>query len=364
MKVQSGDYARLVLPLSPRRYKSLKESIRLNGLYNPIIVNQDGIILDGHHRFQACQELAKPLTENDIVVKEFGDELDEKYFVVISNLERRNMHAFARAWIVFNIEPIISEMARRREYGGVTLSANTERGYTEDKLGEIAGLHGETIRKVRIIRNAWLEDKQRWQRLVNDGLSDDESVSINYAYKEVIKSQKHKTPRKLPEGEFDVILADPPWDYDMEVGRGMARLQYPTMKEDDIAELQVPSATNAVLFLWATNPKIETALRVMKKWGFEYKTNIVWIKSQANLGYYVRGQHELLLIGKKGNDMPVPEPANRPSSVIAVQGSKHSEKPTIVYETIERMYPNRTYLELFARSKYSDKWTPWGLDIN
>ena len=56
--------------------------------------------------------------------------LNEKYFVVISNLERRNMHAFARAWIVFNIEPIISEMARRREYGGVTLSANTERGYT------------------------------------------------------------------------------------------------------------------------------------------------------------------------------------------------------------------------------------------
>ena len=95
----------------------------------------------------------------------------------------------------------------------------------------MAGLHGETIRKVRIIRNAWLEDKQRWQRLVNDGLSDDESVSINYAYKEVIKSQKHKTPRKLPEGEFDVILADPPWDYDMEVGRGTARLQYPTIKK-------------------------------------------------------------------------------------------------------------------------------------
>jgi len=62
--------------------------------------------------------------------------------------------------------------------------------------------------------------------------------------------------------------------------------------------------------------------------------------------------------------MPIPEEKNRFSSVIYSPRTRHSKKPDEIYNLIETMYPNRKYLELFARKKYSDKWTVFGLDLN
>jgi N6-adenosine-specific RNA methylase IME4 len=123
------------------------------------------------------------------------------------------------------------------------------------------------------------------------------------------------------------------------------------MSDSDIAELKVPSAKNCMLFLWCNNAKLRQGIEIMTKWGFKYKTNMVWIKTNRfGLGYYVRGQHELLLIGEKGH-MPVPQEKNRPVSVLNAKPSKHSEKPKEIFDIIECMYPNRTYIELFARNK-------------
>ena len=66
------DYANLVPPLSVEEYESLKQSINQNGLWVPIVVNSHGIILDGHHRFKACQELG---IEPKAVAKDFPDKL-------------------------------------------------------------------------------------------------------------------------------------------------------------------------------------------------------------------------------------------------------------------------------------------------
>lgn len=56
-----------------------------------------------------------------------------------------------------------------------------------------------------------------------------------------------------------------------------------------------PSEDNAVLYLWATAPKLLEALEVMRAWGFKYKTQAVWDKSWVGMGYWFRGQHEILL---------------------------------------------------------------------
>ncbi len=76
------------------------------------------------------------------------------------------------------------------------------------------------------------------------------------------------------------------------------------------------------------------------------------------MGYYVRNQHELLLIGTRGN-ISLPLPENRPSSVIHAPRTKHSTKPEEVHILIEKMYPGRKYLELFAR-KRKEGWDTWG----
>ena len=113
--------------------------------------------------------------------------------------------------------------------------------------------------------------------------------------------------------------------------------------------------------MWATNAKLKDAFKVLEGWGYDYKTNFVWIKNKLGLGNYVRGKHELLLIGKKGK-IPTPEEATRPPSIIVANVQEHSKKPEIVYELIESMYPNRQYLELFARNT-REGWVSWGDEV-
>ena len=98
----SPEYASLVSELLPEEFESLKQSIKkANGLYVPIIVNQDGIILDGHHRYKACQELG---IEPETIVKEFSDKLEEQLFVIDCNLIRRQTKQFSENGIGVKIK--------------------------------------------------------------------------------------------------------------------------------------------------------------------------------------------------------------------------------------------------------------------
>jgi len=168
--------------------------------------------------------------------------------------------------------------------------------------------------------------------------------------------------KPLPEGKYEVILADPPWKYDFSKdSTDSIECHYPTMTLEEIKNLEVPSADNAVLFLWATAPKLKEALEVMESWGFKYKTCAVWDKEWIGMGYWFRGQHELLLVGIKGKFSPPPE-KRRFSSVIREKRREHSRKPEKVYEIIEAMFPQNTKLELFARNK-REGWEAWGNEI-
>lgn len=165
-----------------------------------------------------------------------------------------------------------------------------------------------------------------------------------------------------PLADFPVIYADPPWRYEDSTTspNRFIENQYPTMDLDEICAMPVASwaAKDAILFLWATSPKLEEALQVMRAWGFSYRTNLVWVKDKIGLGHWVRQQHELLLIGRRGA-FPTPEPARRPSSVIEAPRTVHSAKPTEMYDLIEGMYPGLRYLELFARAGRAG-WASFG----
>ena len=160
--------------------------------------------------------------------------------------------------------------------------------------------------------------------------------------------------------KFDIIYADPPWEYDFSVSDSRAiESHYPTMSLNEICELKIPTVENAVLFLWTPQPKLREGLKVIEAWGFEYKTGMVWVKDKIGMGYWFRAQHEMLLVGKKGEVSP-PAPAMRVASVIdARRSKKHSEKPKVVYELIRHMYPDAKCIELFARNRF-EGWAVWG----
>lgn len=175
--------------------------------------------------------------------------------------------------------------------------------------------------------------------------------------REKVKEIKKLPTPPLPKGKYDVIYCDPAWEYDNTGFAMSAEKQYPTMSIEKLKELGVESlsADNCVMFMWATNPLLKDAIDVMNNWGFEYKTNFVWTKTNHTAGFYVLGQHELLLIGIKGSKLPV----ERYKSIITGDNKVHSKKPEIVYEMIEKMYPNMKYVELFARNTKTN-WESWG----
>lgn len=162
--------------------------------------------------------------------------------------------------------------------------------------------------------------------------------------------------------KYQIIYADPPWSY-RHCASNCRRIenQYNTMSLEDIKGLNIPSEDNALLYLWATAPKLQEALEVMSSWGFDYRTCLVWDKEIIGMGYWFRGQHELLLVGVKGKFSPPPQ-ALRKSSMLKERRGRHSHKPNIVRHWIEEWYPNETKIELFAREE-TPGWDVWGNEV-
>ena len=245
--------------------------------------------------------------------------------------------------------------------------STTEKGKTRDKVAKAIGMgSGKTYDRAAKVWEAAKEGNEVALELVEK--LDKGEVSIHKAYKDIRRQELRKEKqeelqtRELPTGAFEVILADPPWRYQFsETQSREIENHYPTMDLDDIKNLNVPSADDSVLFLWATAPKLEEALEVLNSWGFTYKTCAVWDKEKIGMGYWFRGQHELLLVGTKGS-FPTPEPSARFSSIIKEPRSTHSTKPKVIYEMLEAMFPGRTYLELFCRTP-RDGWEVWGNEV-
>jgi len=165
----------------------------------------------------------------------------------------------------------------------------------------------------------------------------------------------------LPADVFQVIYADPPWRYEHPVTENRAiEEQYPTMALEDICALPVIQHVdnNSMLFLWSPSALLEQSFQVVKAWGFDYRSDMVWVKDRIGMGYFVRSQHEHLLIARRGN-FPAPPPSARFSSVLESPREEHSRKPDRVYELIESMYPTASKCELFQR-RPREGWTGWG----
>ena len=164
--------------------------------------------------------------------------------------------------------------------------------------------------------------------------------------------------------KYQVIYADPPWQYNFSKSNSRKiENKYSTMTLEEIKTLPIADICedNAVLYLWATSPKLLNALEVMAAWEFKYKTHSIWDKEIIGMGYWWRGQHELLLVGTRGKFSP-PEQKNRESSVYREKRSIHSKKPIHYKNKIDEYYPTCSKIELFAR-EMTDGWDSWGNEV-
>ena len=135
------------------------------------------------------------------------------------------------------------------------------------------------------------------------------------------------------------------------------------MSQKEICDLPVSNLAgdDSILYLWATAPKLPEALEVMKAWGFKYVTQAVWDKKKMGTGYWFRGQHEIILVGRRGKFSP-PPPTKRKSSVFEFPRGAHSEKPAEIRDLIQYWFPEASLIELFAREK-NPGWDVWGNEV-
>lgn len=372
-----------IFPLmSGVEYDDLVADIGEHGLRDSITLTPEGEILDGRNRFRACKDSG---VEPVFVTTDLPE--DEWPALVISlNLKRRHLNESQRAMVAAKLAnlnegrpsktvPIgtvsweqagdmlnvgrrsvarakeveregAPELVERVERGEVSVSAAADVATLprEQQVEIVAKGEREILEAAKRIR-AEKADKRRDERL------------------EKIAEISRGNTELNTETKYPIIYADPPWRYESApMGSPTREIEnhYPTMSLDEICALPVGDLAHedAILYIWATAPKLAECLKVVEAWGFEYRTNLVWDKEKIGMGYYARSQHELLLVCRRGQ-FPPPKPGTQPSSVYREARGEHSAKPEFYYEMIEAAYPGLPKIELFCRSP-RDGWAVWG----
>jgi len=385
MKTLQPHPAATIFPLiDAESLKMLFHDIVVNGLHQPIVLHPDGTILDGRNRYLACA-MAKI---EPAFVTWTGRPGEEVTFVVSANLHRRHLSESQRALVAAKLATL--------QHGGDRKSGQSANWHLDPTQTTAADLLNVGLRSVKRARSVLESGAPEVIAAIERG---DVAVStaadvIELPQKEqreivargttaILKAAKRIRNERLEQRRaermttladaargntplitavrYPIVYADPPWQYEhMETESRIIENHYPTMDLDAICSLPLADITtpDAMLFLWSTSSKVAEAVRVIDAWGFNYRTCMAWVKDKIGMGYYVRQQHELLLIAAKGTP-PAPAPSDRPPSVVLADREAHSVKPVVFYELIEQMYPGLPRIELFARSERKG-WAAWG----
>lgn len=380
--VKWHEYANLFPWLEGQPLEDLKSDIKENGVLEPIVFLGEAI-LDGRNRYTAARELGLEYPRVDYL----GE--DPLGFVISKNLKRRHLTESQRGMVAANLAKMPSHRPAEDN------SANL-------RTSDAARMLNVSSRTVETARKVMKEGAPELVKAVETGdvsvsaaadltvlpvedqikaLAQKDPAAMNRVVKQAraVKQRAKKEKRvererdlgdkqkALPDKKYGVILADPEWDwesYSAETGMDRAAANhYPTSTTAVIADRNVPSiaADDCVLFLWATAPKIEDALLVMKEWGFAYKSMAVWVKDRVGTGYWFRNKHEILLVGTKGK-IPAPAMGEQVDSVIEAPVGEHSAKPEAAIEMIEWYFPTLPKIELNRRGPARAGWDAWGLE--
>ena len=332
--------------------RPLMDSIAEVGLLHPVVVTPEGRLIAGQRRLAAVRQMGWteiPVTVVDLYQAARG-EAHENF--LRKDLLPSEIVALKRA-----IEPLEQKEARLRQGTRADLCLSTtaaqEQGDARDKIARYLGVGRTTIDKAEAVVEAAEEDPEDFGHLVEQM---DRSGKVAGAFRRltVLKQAREleADPPELPTGPFQVIVADPPWQYE-----SGASLPYPTMAIEDIKAMPVRDIAdeNATLWLWTTNAHLPVAFEVVAAWGFEYKTILTWVKDRMGTGEWLRGQTEHCLLGARGK--PVFLHGNHTTALEAAR-REHSRKPEEFYSLVKATCPG-SKLELFAREQRSG-WVGFG----
>jgi N6-adenosine-specific RNA methylase IME4 len=332
----------------------LAASIADVGLLHPVVVTVNGNLIAGARRLEACRRLGwadVPVTvvELDQIVRgEFAENAHRKDFLP------SEIDAIRRAML-----PLEKVAAGRRMKAGTLAKVSQGSGRATDKIGAFAGVSGRTVEKIAAVVDAAKAEPKRFGKLLADM---DRTSRVNGAYKRLCvtrqAAQIRAEPPPLPgNGPYRVVVADPPWPYDLRTEdlshRGVR--PYPTMSIEQICAMDVASLAHddCILWLWVTNFNIRAALNILDAWGFEQKTMLTWVKDRMGTGIWLRHQSEHCLLATRGR--PAVTLTNQ-TTVLHGPTRAHSQKPVEFYDFVESLCPAPRYCDLFSRYRHNVRW--------
>ena len=356
-------------------FEALVEDIRLHGQREPILV-YEGLVADGRHRWSACTALGiDPRLEHWQ-----GDEEALIRHIISVNLVRRHLSATERALLaaryanlpkginrfsigaataasmrqsdasrLFSVSPDSIQRARKVESNGADELVSALRG-GEISLSEAARLarltkdeQREVLSAAALVRAARTDERRALARAV---------------------IQAERPEAAFPKGRFDIAVIDPPWDYgNPSLSTNCSPgFHYPLMRVADIAAMKLPLARDALVFVWVPAYFLDDLLtHILPAWGLSYAGCAVWRKPRAVVGAGLfRMTHEMIVAARRGAGAGKPD--KQLMSVFDAPQGRHSEKPPVLMDWIDEMFP--AYLrriEVFARSS-REGWAAFGDD--
>lgn len=348
----------LIPPLSEDEFEQLEKNILEDGCRDALI-HWNGVILDGHNRFKICNEHGLPYETKGL---DFNDKAEARIWMRNNQMGRRNLTVAWRIELQMGNKEDLKRAGAKSQGTRSDLLSETDKKSQDSKQhntrAEIAKAANTSTGQVGMAEQVRKKSPELWEKAKQG------EVSIDGAYKE-IKAAEKKQERKnliekqrvdiesgtvsLPEGVFEVVAIDPPWQYGREYDPNGSRVAnpYPEMSQEQLLELKPPFAEDCVLFLWTTHAFIFDAKALLDAWGFEYKATGVWDKGKMGMGHWLRMQCEFFLVGIKGK--PIWN-NTKWRDIIRENRREHSRKPEAFYEMVEDITVGRR-LDYFSREK-------------
>ena len=234
----------LLPPLSEEQLAMLETDILANGCYCPVIVNEDMVVIDGHHRQKIC---AKHDIPYNLLVFSFADMLEAKQWALDTQKNRRNLTVWELGNIALKLKPDLEARAKEN----LSLGAQNAHGQepsaispkavmpidTREAMAKSVGIGSNTMGKV-------MQIDQHAPEVVKEAL-DNKELSVNQGYNIT------KEVQKLPEEEREAAAMEAIQKLDAEVDR-RTRMANIFCKAYERAVLLTPTEENVRIWVEGT----------------------------------------------------------------------------------------------------------------
>jgi len=361
----------------------LAASIREIGLLHPITITSDNILVAGAHRLEAC----KQLLWQDIPCAVLScDNLRVELAEIDENLIRNDLDAISIGELALRRDDILDALGLRAKVGqGRPLKNGAESAplKTTESVAKEIGVSTRVLQESKqLAKNLTPEAKQavrendltktdalklsrlepEKQNVLADKIASGEAKDFPDAVRqvkrnEVIKQLDDIAVRevKQAQGLYDVIVIDPPWPMkkiERDLYPEQVEFDYPTMTEEELAEMTLPCCDDCHLWVWTTQKFLPMALRLIEHWGFSYVCTFVWHK---NGGFQVTGlpqyNCEFAVYAHKGNPKFIDTKAF--FTCFEAKRSGHSVKPDEFYDMVRRVTGGRK-VDMFSRREIEE----------